>query len=129
MSAKKNVGRKQRIALYGRIAADQPEAADMQKQALKQIVAEHPEWVLQDLYFDVGPADPGLENTPALKRMLKDAARGCFDRVVTMKVSRIAREPCSLLKISRRLKEHGIEIDFLAEGISTEYDTLQALMR
>ena len=120
MSAKKNVGRKQRIALYGRIAADQPEAADMQKQALKQIVAEHPEWVLQDLYFDVGPADPGLENTPALKRMLKDAARGCFDRVVTMGVSRIARNVPVFLEIVQFLKKQGVEVDFIKEGLSTE---------
>ena len=120
MSAKKNGCRKQRIALYGRIAEDQPEAADMQKQALKQIAAEHPDWVIQDLYFDIGPADPGLENTPALKRMLEDAARGCFDRVVTMGVSRIARNVPAFLGIVQFLKNHGVEVNFIKEGFSTE---------
>ena len=120
MSAKKNGGRKQRVALYGRIAADQPEAADVQKQTLKQIVAEHTEWVLTDLYFDIGPADPEMKNMPALRKLLRDAASGCFDRVVTMGVSRIARNVPIFLDIVHFLKKHGVEVDFVKEGFSTE---------
>ena len=130
MSTKKNdEGQKQRIAFYGRLGIYQPETANAQIKLLMDAVNEHPEWIIQDLYFDIGPADPELKNMPALQSLLRDAAKGRFDRVVTMKVSRIAREPCGLLEISRRLKKYGIEIDFLAERSSTECDTFQMLMR
>ena len=120
---------KQRIALYGRVAVESPDMVAGQKAILEAELEKHQDWVLRGIYFDVGPSDDEMKQTPALRRMLQAAERGDFDRVVTTGISRISRGVPRLLEIVRFLKEKGVAVDFLKEGISTDTQEYEEMAR
>ena len=117
MSAEsKNHGQKKRVAIYGRVGHDQPEIVFTQIKTLVEVVGGHPDWVLTDLFFDFGPADPELKNTPGLRRLLEAAEQDAFDCVVAANISRISRSMPRAVEIIRRLEAHGVEVDFILEA-------------
>ena len=71
------------------------------------------------VYTDVAPANRLAEGSD-LARLLEDAAKGEFQRVAVLSVSRLARDFVRLLQLINTLKENGVTVDFLKEGISSD---------
>jgi len=69
-------------------------------------------------------ADEGVSGTSIAKRlefnrMMEDARRGRFDRIMTKEVSRFARNTVDTLLFTRELRAMGIGVEFVNDGINT----------
>ncbi len=110
---------KQKVVAYCRVAALDQFAIDSQKAQIQNYITGHPDWCSGPAYVDVAPASQ-LQKRSALTRLLDDAAKGEFQRVVVTSMSRFARDMPRLAQVLRRFKEHGITVDFLKEHVSTD---------
>lgn len=108
---------KTRVAIYCRIAEGNQQTLDFQKIQLQDYINAHVDWCKGEIYSDIMPANRLAENSD-LNRLLSDAEKGNFQRVVVLSMSRLAREPEQLFQIINRLRASGVDIDFVKEGVS-----------
>ena len=59
------------------------------------------------------------EKRPEFMRMIEDAKKQKFDLILTREVSRFARNTVDIIQYTRMLKEHGVEVYFINDGIKT----------
>lgn len=68
-------------------------------------------------------ADEGLSGTtlrrPRFAELLRLARSGAVDLILTKEVSRFARNTVDALQVTRRLREQGVGVIFLSDGIDT----------
>lgn len=76
-------------------------------------------WELAEVYSDAGRSGKSLRGREALARLLDDAERRRFERVVFWKLDRLARNLRDLLDICDRLEAAGVGIVSIQEGIDT----------
>ena len=60
-----------------------------------------------------------MRHRPELLRLLEDCRAGSLDLVLTKSISRLSRNTCELLFLSRELVRHGVSIRFDKEGLLT----------
>ena len=114
-----------RIAAYCRVSTekeDQLNSLEMQKKFFTDY-AEKTGDTLVKLYSDEGISGTKTRNRKEFQKMMMDAERGLFERVVVKDISRLARNTVDLLKSVRRLKELGIETLFLNAGMQSMGDS------
>ena len=94
-----------------------------QKQAIEQFAAEAGYQVVE---WYVDEAHSGLDmERPALQNLLEAAERRDFAFVVVWKLSRLSRNPLTMLEVSSRLREAGVRVVSVSEGLSIDpSDTL-----
>ena len=68
---------------------------------------------------DEGITGTSAEKRPEFMRMMDDAKKGKFNLIITREVSRFARNTIDTLQYTRMLKEHGVEVYFINDGIKT----------
>ena len=112
--------RKKRVVFYMRVGNEDLVALEAQQAALEEELGKHPDWLLSGVYSDVGPADGEARHSPVLRKMLKAAEDGEFDRILTSGASRLSRSMPHLLEIIRFLQSQGTEVQFVREGLSTD---------
>ena len=68
-------------------------------------------------------SDEGLSGTtlrrPRFAELLRLARSGAVDLILTKEVSRFARNTVDALQVTRRLREQGVGVIFLSDGIDT----------
>ena len=57
------------------------------------------------------------DDRPAFLQMIKDAESGTFERVVCWKVNRFSRNRLHSLMYKKKLAEHGVSVEYVAESI------------
>lgn len=113
------------VALYGRVSTEheaQISAFNNQEQWLDNLLERHQEWTLYDKYLDEGVTGTQAYKRDGFLRMMDDAQKGTFDLIVARDVCRFARNTMDTLKYTRLLKEIGVEVYFVDDGIWT-FDT------
>jgi site-specific DNA recombinase len=80
--------------------------------------AESRRWELVELYREEGVSGYKRDR-PELQRMLADAEAGRFDVAVFPSIDRIARSVWDTIDIEQRLRDRGISVVFIREGIDT----------
>ena len=110
-----------RVAAYCRVSTSsksQISSLEMQKKAYLQMIENEPEWIFAGLFYDIGS---GLrrKGRVGLDNMLKKAAKGKIDYIITKSISRVSRDTLELLKIIRFLKERGINMHFETEKLDS----------
>jgi len=112
-----------RVCVYARVSTDsddQLNSLENQKAIYEEKVKSNPDWAFAGIY-----ADPGITGTtddrPEFQRMLRDAKRHCFDRIICKSISRFARNTLISLQTIRDLSELGISIFFEKENIDTAH--------
>ena len=78
-----------------------------------------PEGTLVERYLDEGITGTSAEKRPEFMRMMEDAKKHRFAMILTREVSRFARNTVDTLQYTRMLKEHGVEVYFINDGIKT----------
>ncbi len=112
----------QRVAAYCRVSTDkndQQNSFESQKAFFREYVRSRPEWTLKDVY-----ADEGITGTSAYRRagflsMIGDAMSAQIDLIVTKEVSRFSRNILDAVYFTRMLKNAGVGVIFLNDGICT----------
>ncbi|TET34000.1 MAG: recombinase family protein [Planctomycetota bacterium] len=79
---------------------------------------EYMQWELSEVYREEGVSGYKRER-PALDRMLADAKTRRFDVAVFPSIDRIARSVKDTIAIEEKLRECGISVVFVREGIDT----------
>lgn len=118
--------RKRRVVFYGRVSTQSDEqlsAFDNQMVWYNQLLALHPEWTVVGKYEDAGVTGTSVRKRKGFQQMLDDGLKlHKYDLIVTRETKRFARNTVDALSYVRLLKQHGIEVYFVSDGIWTISD-------
>lgn len=111
-----------RVAAYCRVSTDAPEqktSYDSQISYYQQMIDEHENWTLVDIFADEAITGTKSENRPGFQNMISACRAGEIDLIITKSISRFARNTHDVLKYVRELQERHIAIIFEEENINT----------
>ncbi len=113
--------KKLRVAAYCRVSTSGPEqlpSLEIQIKTFTEMIRSHSDWILAGVFFDV---ENGLclRGRTGLDKMLKKAAKGKIDYIITKSISRVSRDTLEVLKIIRFLRERGINMHFENEKMDS----------
>ena len=72
------------------------------------------------VYIDEGITGTSIQEREGLKKLLQDAKKGCFEEVITWKVSRLARNVQDLLYILKVLNDSQVTLRSVSENLATD---------
>lgn len=104
-----------KVGLYARVSTDKQET-DNQLIRLRE-VAHNRGYDIFDEYVDI--ASGRNANRPNLDRMMKDAKSHRFDKIIAVKLDRIARSVTNLNNLMNDLYTWNIGIEFIDQPIDT----------
>lgn len=110
-----------RIAAYCRVSTekeDQLNSLEAQKNFFTEYAMRSKD-TLVNLYADEGISGTKTKNRKQFLKMMSDAEQGLFDMLVVKDISRFARNTVDLLQSIRRLRELGIETQFLTANMTS----------
>lgn len=105
-----------KVALYVRVSTNHQTVSN-QKIELERFV-DTQKWTIVATYDDTGFSGSFSER-PALKEMLRDAAKAKFEAVIVWKIDRLARSVSDLLNILQQLRSHGVDFVSTTQAIDT----------
>lgn len=111
-----------KVVFYGRVSTEheaQTYALCNQMQWYEELKKNYPNWIVIERYVDDGITGTQAKKRSEFMRMIDDAKLGKFDLIVTREVSRFARNTIDCLEVTRQLKNYGVEVFFVQEGIWT----------
>lgn len=113
--------KKLKVAAYCRVSTFRPaqlHSLEMQIKTYKSMIISHPDWIYVGVFYDV---ESGLRRNgrTELNKMLKKAAKGKIDYIITKSISRVSRDTLEILKIIRFLRERGINMHFENENLDS----------
>ncbi len=111
-----------KVVFYGRVSTEHEEqtyALGNQMQWYEELKKNYPNWIIIERYVDDGITGTQAKKRPEFMRMIDDAKMGKFDLIVTREVARFARNTVECLEITRQLKNYGVEVFFVQDGIWT----------
>lgn len=109
------------IAAYCRVSTekqDQLNSLEMQKEFFGKYVEKTKDNLVR-IYADEGISGTKIKNRKEFLRMMRDAERGLFEKVVVKDISRFARNTVDLLENIRKLKALGVDVAFLSYNMET----------
>lgn len=65
------------------------------------MITEHLNWIFDGVFFDTGKSGLRRNGRTGLDKMLKKAAKGKIDYIITKFISRVSRDTVEILKIKR----------------------------
>lgn len=110
------------IASYCRVSTDkedQSNSFEAQQRFFRNYIRSNPEWQLYKIYADEGISGTSTRKRTQFNQMIADAREGKFELILTKEVSRFSRNIVDAIIHTRQLKELGIGVLFLTDGIST----------
>ena len=113
-----------RVAAYIRVSSvseDQLHSFSAQYRYYRQLFENSPDEVLSEIYADEGITGTSTEKRTEFNRMMSDARRHLFDRIIVKSVTRFARNTKDCLEATRELRELGISVYFEENGVDTEH--------
>ena len=116
--------KKYAVAAYCRVSTDDPDqktSYDSQISYYTQMVAEHDDWELVDVYADEAITGTIAEKRPGFVRLINDCREGRIDLVIMKSISRFARNVQDVLRYVRELQSRHIAVIFEEEKINTLY--------
>jgi len=128
--------KKLKVAAYCRVStfgSAQLRSLEFQITTYAKMIRSHPDWIYAGVFYDV---ESGLRRSgrAGLDKMLKKAAKGRIDYIITKSISRVSRDTIEILKIIRFLRERGINMHFENENldsinVNTEFEiTLRGML-
>lgn len=121
ISAKPKENKKLRVAAYCRVSTFGPEqlrSLEIQINAYKKMIKGYPNGLFAGVFYDI---ERGLRRSgrKSLDKLLRKAAKGKIDYILTKSISRILRDTLEILKITRFLRERGINMHFENEKLDS----------
>ncbi|WP_242947606.1 recombinase family protein [Desulfosporosinus lacus] len=82
------------------------------------MIKSHPNWLFAGVFYDI---ESGLRRSgrKSLDKLLKKAATGKIDYIITKSISRVSRDTLEILKITRFSRERGINMHFENERLDS----------
>ena len=120
-----------RVAAYCRVSsdsADQLHSYAAQIRNYTEVIEQHENWELIDVYADEGLTGTRMDKRDDFNRMLNDCRRGKIDRILVKSISRFARNTYDCLSVLRELSSLGVSVRFEKENINTETLTTEMMV-
>jgi len=119
--ARPKENKKLKAAAYCRVSTSAPEqlrSLEIQIKTYTNMIRSNPNWIFAGAFFDV---ESGLRRSgrTGLDKMLRKAAKGKLDYIITKSISRVSRDTLEILKIIRFLRERGINMHFENENLDS----------
>jgi len=113
--------KKLRVAAYCRVSTSGPEqirSLEIQIKTYSEMIKGHPNWLFAGVFYDI---ESGLRRSgrKSLDKMLRKAAKGKIDYIITKSISRVSRDTLEMLKIIIFLRERGINMHFENEKLDS----------
>lgn len=111
-----------RVAAYCRVSTDQADQAnsfESQQRYFRDYIMGQPGWELWEIYADEGLSGTSTQGRAAFRRMIRDAEAGRFQLILTKEVSRFSRNILDTIAYTRRLRQLGVGVRFVNDGIDT----------
>ena len=111
-----------RAAAYCRVSTDKEDQAGSfasQQRYFEAFISRQPDWALYRIYADEGVTGTSTKRRAAFNRMMADARAGRFSLLLTKEVSRFSRNILDTVAYTRELKQLGVGVLFLSDGIDT----------
>jgi DNA invertase Pin-like site-specific DNA recombinase len=105
------------VAIYVRVSTNH-QTTDNQLLELYE-VCERNDWTVVEEYNETVSGTKGENDRDELKRLLIDASRKKFDKVVVWSVDRLSRSMTHLVSVLSQLKDMNIDIYSFKQGIDT----------
>ena len=112
-----------RVAVYARVSTEheaQVLALDNQLEWYTDIIERNPNYIEVGRYIDEGITGTSAKKRDGFMRMIQDAQKGVFDLIITREVSRFARNTLDTIEYVNKLKEFGVVVHFIGDGIRTD---------
>lgn len=110
------------VASYCRVSTDSADQANSfasQQRYFQEYVDRQPDWTLYRTYADEGVTGTSTKKRAAFNRMIADARQGKFQLILTKEVSRFSRNILDTVAYTRELRQLGVGVLFLSDGINT----------
>ena len=108
----------EKVVIYGRVST-KDQNCENQIHLLKKIV-ERNNWVLTDIYMDVGiSGSKGRDSRKEFDRLNKDMVRRRFNRVLVWDISRLGRSLQHLVEFLNELNSVGCNLYIHQSGLDT----------
>ena len=120
--AKKRAANRKRVGIYARVSTArvaQLRSISAQISGLVRHVATRDDWILMDVYMDIGSAKTGATR-PEFNRMLEDCRNQKLDIIATKSMSRLGRDSLESGEAVRTIRKAGVEIYFQSEETFVE---------
>jgi len=111
-----------RAAGYCRVSTDredQNNSFEAQQRYFREYIQRHEGWELHEIYADEGITGTSVKKRARFNDMIRDARQGYFSLIITKEVSRFSRNILDTIAYTRELRNLGVEVIFLADGIRT----------
>jgi site-specific DNA recombinase len=113
--------KKLRVAAYCRVSTSnkvQLRSVDIQIETYTKMIRSNKDWLFAGVFYDI---ESGLRRSgrTELDKMLRKAAKGKIDYIITKSISRVSRDTVELLKIIRFLRERSINMHFENENLDS----------
>lgn len=106
-----------RIAIYARYSSDLQKPTSIEDQVrICREFAEREGWEIGPIYTDYGMSGTFLRNRDGIKNMMRDAADGGFQIVVSEALDRLSRDQEDIAGFYKRMQFVRIKIVTLSEG-------------
>ena len=119
--AKLKENKKLRVAAYCRVSTSGPEqmrSLEIQIKTYSEMIKSHPNWIFAGVFYDI-ESGLRLSGRKSLAKLLRKAAKGKIDYIITKSISRVSRDTREVLKIIRFLRERGINMHFENEELDS----------
>ena len=106
-----------KIAIYTRVSTSD-QTTQNQLMDLEEVI-ERNNWEVVEFYDEVISGTKGVDERFELARMLKDAQRKKFEKLIIWSVDRLGRNLKNIIGVLSTLHESGIEVFSYKQGIDT----------
>lgn len=110
------------VAAYCRVSTDKKDQIHSfaaQKHYFEEYIKKQDNWKLYKIYADEGITGTSVKKRAEFLQMIEDAKQGEFQLIITKEVSRFARNTLDAIYYTRELRDRGIGVLFLTDGIHT----------
>lgn len=111
-----------KVAIYCRVSTEKYEQFESLQNQIKyftKYINELKKYEIYKIYAENGVTGTSTDKRIEFQKMIKDAKEGKFNTIFTKEISRFARNTLDSIKYTRELKEIGINIIFINDGIDT----------
>lgn len=105
------------VAVYLRVSTSHQTTENQFRELIDVCNRNH--WQIVELYEETISGTKGLDERAELNRMMLDASRKKFDKVVVWSVDRLGRSMKHLITVLSQLDDLGIDVFSFAQGIDT----------
>ena len=105
------------VAVYLRVSTSHQTTENQFRELID--VCNRNRWQIVGLYEETISGTKGLDKRAELNRMMLDASRKKFDKVVVWSVDRLGRSMKHLITVLSQLDDLGIDVFSFAQGIDT----------